>query len=175
MNREDCYILGKVTKPQGYQGKVHCFLDTDQPERYSNLESVLLEIQHELVPFFVEQISINNTNKAVIKFEGVDTEADARAIVNASLFLPLDLLPPLEGNQFYFHEILGYAVEDQNKNAIGSVQQVLDGNQNALLEIAVGEQTVLVPITDSFIGSLDRKNRVLTINLPPDYLETFLS
>ncbi len=174
MNREDCYILGKVTKPQGYQGKVHCFLDTDQPERYSKLESVLLEIQHELVPFFVESITIK-LNKAVVKFEGVDTEEDARALVNAQIFLPLDLLPPLSGKQFYFHEILGYQVQDQDNNPVGTVQQVLDGNQNALLEIAVKEQTVLVPINDSFIRSVDREQKILSINFPPDYLETFLS
>lgn len=173
MNRDDCYILGKITKIQGYQGNVYCFLDTDVPEKYSQMESVLLEIGHELVPFFIEHISIKSNNKALVKFADVDSEADALEMVNKSIYIPLSELPKLDGNKFYFHEILGFKVIDTNGRDLGEVTRVIEYPGNELLEITRGKKETLIPIRDEFLGSLNREEKILNVTLPEGFIDQF--
>ena len=56
MQKEDCYFLGKITRKHGLSGNLILKLDTDQPEIYKKLESIFVEINGLLVPFFIEKI-----------------------------------------------------------------------------------------------------------------------
>jgi 16S rRNA processing protein RimM len=54
MRKEDCYLLGKITRRHGLAGNVILKLDTDQPELYNKLESIFVEINGLLVPFLLK-------------------------------------------------------------------------------------------------------------------------
>ena len=98
METKDCFYLGKVTKPWGVKGQVVLFLDVDTPEDYAELDSAFVEIKGKLVPHFFHVDSLNG-NKAIVTFEEITAE-QAAALCGRSLYLPLDLLPKLEGNKF---------------------------------------------------------------------------
>ena len=48
---EECFQLGHISRLHGYKGAVVAFFDTDRPEAYTTLESVLIENDGELIPF----------------------------------------------------------------------------------------------------------------------------
>ena len=79
MKKEDCFYLGKISKPFGYKGEVSVFLDVDSPEEYSELEEVYVEINKRLVLYEIESIRIQ-TNKAVVRFADVTNEDVARLV-----------------------------------------------------------------------------------------------
>ncbi len=84
MTQEECYQLGKITKPFGYKGQMVFFLDVDTPEDYEELDSVFVEVKGALVPYFIKEINING-NKAVVTFEDLKAdEAQALAPVPAA-------------------------------------------------------------------------------------------
>ena len=56
MLKESCFSLGKITKLHGYKGAVILHIDSSTPEYFKDLESVLLEIGTELVPFFFAKL-----------------------------------------------------------------------------------------------------------------------
>ena len=106
MTKEECYQLGKITKPFGIKGQMVFYLDVDCPEDYADLDSAFVEVKGPLVPYFFQVDNING-NKAVVTFEDLTPE-EAQALAGHDLYLPLDLLPKLTGNQFYFHEVTGF-------------------------------------------------------------------
>ena len=87
MTKEDCYLVGKLTKTHGLKGEMAIWLDVDYPEEYEDLESILVEMKGELIPYFVEQIQIR-ANKSIIKFEDVDSIEAAQNLINCDLYLP---------------------------------------------------------------------------------------
>ncbi len=172
MKKEDCFYLGKISKPFGYKGEVSVFLDVDSPEEYSELEEVYVEINKRLVLYEIESIRIQ-TNKAVVRFADVTNEDVAR-LVGKSLFLPLEYLPELEGNNFYFHEIIGFEVEDEEKGMIGKIVGVYENTPQPLLSIEFEGKEILIPAIDSIIKEVDRSKRLMKIKAPQGLIELYV-
>lgn len=176
MNRDDVFYLGDVVKVHGFKGELGLKLDVDDPSDYKRLESVFVEINNELVPFFVDRIQIKHKGLAVVKFEGVDSEDDARILVKSKLFLPLEVLPPLEGNKFYFHEVIGFKVTDTQFGEVGTVVSINDEAAQPLMFVATAQdQEVIVPLIDSVITELKRDQEELVITAPEGLIAFYLS
>jgi len=162
--QEDCFRLGSIARLHSFKGEVSIFLDVDNPLEYQNLESVFVEYDNKLVPFFIDEIKIRNKGFAVVKFDGVDTEKKALMLLKSRLFLPLELLPELEGDDYYDFEIKGFKVIDKVLGEIGIVNSVLDIKVNPLVSIQSGETEILIPKIDQFIKEIDWDNETLQID-----------
>jgi len=175
MEKEKCYYLGKVTKPNGYLGGVNIYLDVDSPHDYDSLDAVFIEQRNSLIPFFIKKITVHNSkNTAVVYFEDIENFDDAQNIVNRHLFLPLDALPKLEGKKFYFHEIIDYQIIDHEKGLIGNCKQVLDYPNQSLFQVFYQEKEILIPVNDDIIVKVDRDKKEIHVKLPEGLLEVYL-
>jgi 16S rRNA processing protein RimM len=175
MDKKDCFYLGYTVKQIGYKGEINIQLDVDNPESYSNLGSVFIEINEQLIPFFIEKVQIRDKGQAVIKIEGVDTPIQAEELLGNSLYLPLNMLPPLTGNNFYFHEVEGFTVIDDVHGDIGIVKQVLEFPRQAVLQVLKGEKEILIPISDEFILDVNRSEKIIRTATPEGLVEMYLS
>ncbi|RMG80880.1 MAG: 16S rRNA processing protein RimM [Bacteroidetes bacterium] len=174
MKVDDCFTLGVIAKSIGLNGEVGLKLDTDNPQNYTELESVFVEINNEPVPFFIERISIDKRGYARIKFEGIDTPLKAEELIRKRLLLPLSLLPRLTGKSFYYHEVVGFTVEDTKLGTVGKITDVIETGQ-AILVVNQDEKEILIPAIDDFIVEIDRKNKVFKIQVPSDLIELYLN
>jgi len=174
MEKEQCYDLGFVSKTQGYKGMLILHLEVDFPESYCNLESVYVLKNNKLIPFFIEEISILHKGFARVKFEDVNNEEDARALVKCKLYLPIETLPALESNQFYYHEIIGFTVSDQKLGDIGIVVEHIDIPGNPQLIVLYQEKEVFVPISDTFYKGIDKDKKIIFVSLPDGLIEVNL-
>jgi len=170
----DYFYLGKITKPHGYEGKVTIFFDTDEPEEYIDLELVYLNIGGGLIPYFIEELSLLN-NKAIVSFMDVDNMEKADGLVNKEIYLPLTMLPELEGNKFYYHEIKNMVVIDENFGELGPVSAVLEYPNQAVLQVFNNQKEVLIPISDEVIKNIDRKKNEMIVNTPEGLLDIYLN
>ncbi|MCR5192750.1 MAG: ribosome maturation factor RimM [Bacteroidales bacterium] len=172
MTQDECYRLGKITKPFGFKGQVIFFLDVDSPEDYEELDSVFVEVKGALVPYFIKEINING-NKATVTFEDL-TPQEAQALVGNDLYLPLDLLPKLDGNRFYYHEVVGWHVVDDEKGDIGTIASVIDYPAQALFQIMLDDKEILIPVIDQVIVKVDRDTKTMFIHAPDGLIDLYL-
>ena len=175
MQKEDCFYLGKIVKKYSFKGEVLVKLDTDQPEIYNNLDTVFIELKNNLIPFFIERSQLHKSQLLRIKFEDVTTEEDADAIMKSELYLPLELLPKLDGNKFYFHEVIGFAIEDINFGYVGIIKGINDTTSQALFEIDRDGIEILIPLNDDFIKKLDRENKTIVVETPEGLIDLYIN
>lgn len=173
MTKDNCFELGKITKTHGLKGEVVLWLDVDFPEDYEDLESILLEERGELVPYFMESYRLSG-NRAIVKFEDIDTFEKAELMINLQAFLPLEDLPELDKNQFYYHEIIDYKVIDKNLGELGTVQTVHSMQAQDLLVMDYKGKEVLIPVISEIVLNADKEAKVLNVNLPDGLLEVYL-
>ncbi|WP_318309324.1 ribosome maturation factor RimM [Flagellimonas crocea] len=174
MRKEDCFYLGKVVSKYSFKGEVLVKLDTDEPDIYENMESVLVSLGNNLVPFFIDRCRLHKSNLLRIDFEEVKDEASADNIIGSELYLPLTMLPPLKGNQFYYHEIIGFTVMDEVHGDIGIIESVNDSASQDLFEIKKGDKELLIPVSDDIIAKVDRENKTIHVKTPEGLVDLYL-
>ena len=125
MKKDDCYFLGKITRRHGLQGNVFLKLDTDQPEMYNKLDSIFIEINGLLVPFFVAKQSWSKGDTLIISYKN-STEALVDQTIGRDVFMPLSTLPKLSGNKFYYHEVIGFEIREEDGKTCGNIVSVND-------------------------------------------------
>ncbi|GAB3920839.1 ribosome maturation factor RimM [Larkinella terrae] len=173
MTKDDCFQLGKITKTHGVRGELVFFLDVDMPELYAEMDSVLIEIRGDLVPYFIESISINR-NRGIVALESVETIEEAQKLVNCELYLPLDNLDELDEGQFYFHEIVGYLVHDEKLGDLGTVRTVYNVAPQNLISMDYKGKEVLIPVNDELTPSADKARKILHVRLPDGLVDIYL-
>lgn len=174
MTKEECFYLGRIVSKFSFKGEVLIKLDTDEPETYLEMESVLVEYGKNLVPFFVERSSLQKSNLLRVKFEDVDSEEDAEDMIKCDLYLPLDQLPELNEEQFYYHEIIGFNVEDLHYGNVGTLTGINDTTSQALFEIEKEGKQVLIPMNDQFLHKVDKKKKTIFVKTPEGLIDLYL-
>ncbi|RIV20709.1 16S rRNA processing protein RimM [Fibrisoma montanum] len=175
MTKDDCYQVGHITKTHGVNGELVIFLDVDEPSDYADLDSILLDVKGELLPYFIESIAIVKGSRAIVAFEDVDTIEQAERLINCGVFLPLENLEPIEDeDRFYFHEIVGYRVVDSREGELGIVRGVYAMNAQDLIAMDYQQKEVLIPINSDIVHTIDRANQRLNVTLPDGLLAIYL-
>jgi 16S rRNA processing protein RimM len=174
MQKEDCFYLGKIVTKYSFKGELLAKLDTDQPELYEHLDAIFVQVRNNLIPFFVESSQLHKSDLLRVKFEDVDTEGDADALIKSELYLPLKFLPKLEGNKFYYHEVIGFKITDKNFGEIGIITAINDSTAQALFEVDRNGIDILIPMNDEFIIEVNRKTQTITVETPPGLIELYL-
>lgn len=175
MQTEDCYQIGYITKTHGTKGEAILFLDVDYPEDYEGLESLFLEIKGELVPYFVQNINIQKESRAIVKFEGINSIEAAKTLVGSSAYLPDDVLEELDETTFYYHEIVGFQVEDAKLGKLGKVTGVYSMSVQDLIAMQFQGKEVLIPVNEDIVPKVNREQKTLYVNLPEGLVEIYTS
>ena len=175
MHKEDCFYLGKVVSKYSFKGEVLAKIDADEPNLYENMESVFVSIGNNLVPFFIDRCRLHKSALLRIDFEEVKDEATADRIIGAELYLPLTMLPPLTGDKFYYHEVIGFTLLDAIHGDIGTIVAINDSSSQVLFEAKKGDKELLIPITDEIVTKVDRASKTVHVITPEGLVDLYLS
>ena len=174
MRKEDCFYLGKIVRKYSFKGEVVIKLDTDEPELYQKMESVFVDIGNNLIPFFIEKSLLQKGNQLRTRFEGISNEKDAETILKSDIYLPINLLPTLTGNKFYYHEVIGFTIIDTNFGEVGVLANINDKAAQPLFEIEKDKKEIFIPMIDDFIKKVDRAHKTIEVTTPEGLIDLYL-
>lgn len=171
MELKDCYFLGTITKAHGYKGELNVHLDTDEPQAYKNLESIFIEKNGLLVPFFLKKAQLHKGNHLRILIEDFEFP---ESLIGRSIYLPLSSLPELDDNKFYYHQIIGFQMITEDDVVVGEIINVRDTTAQDLFEITSTEgKEILIPVIDDWIVSVNHNEKTISVRLPDGLLDVF--
>lgn len=164
---KDLVEFGEIRKPHGLRGdlKVHFYHPIEDFPMKG--DCIWLDNGIELTSlteFQVEHLQLNSP-QPIIKFNGVNNRDDANILRGAQLFIPRSNLPELEGDSFYYNDLIGCFLENENGEKIGTIQNVLALPGNDVLVVDYRGNEVLVPLVDEFIKLIDIENKLVIMNL----------
>lgn len=166
MKKKDCYFLGKIIKKYGVKGQLVIKLDTDDLNFYSNLEYVFIQLDNALSNFCIINRAWDSRKNLIVLFEKINSNS-AEFLIGKSVYLPLNTLPKLEGNKFYYHEVIGFFVLNQLNKTIGKIIFVNDRTVQSyfVLENNI-KKNIYIPIIDCWITKVCRKQKTIKMKLP---------
>ncbi|RAK67093.1 ribosome maturation factor RimM [Hymenobacter edaphi] len=177
MTLDESYELGYVVKTHGLRGQLVAELDVDDVADYLDVEEVFVERpagSGKLHRFEVERLTPQNGTRVLLKLRKVDRIEDAELFRGLKLFRPLEDLPELEDDQFYFHEVVGYTVVDANLGQLGTVEAFYELPEQVLLAMRYQGQEVLIPVVGELVQHADEDTRELHVTLPEGLLDIYL-
>ena len=173
MTKDTCFYVGKIVKTHGLKGEVTLRIDNEQFDEIEELNYFLLDINDKLIPYFVENITFHS-NKSFVLFQDLKTLEAANQLVGISAYLPLDLLPEKDGNDFYSHEVVDFLVIDEEKGELGKVQEIIEYPTQSLIQIVINGKEVLIPIHGDIIQDVNREEKKIYIKAPNGLIDMYL-
>ena len=174
MTKNDCFFFGKITKTHGLKGEITVKLDVANPGDFKDLRYVLIEDRGNLIPYFIENQKING-DKMIVQLQDVKKVEQAVAFMGKAVFLPNELMPELEDDDFYFQEIVGFKMVDVLKGEIGEISDVLEYPTQAVIQVMKDGKEILIPIHDDIIQKVDKKAKILTVKSPEGLIDMYLN
>ncbi len=174
MNKQSCFELGYISKPFGLKGQVSVVLDVDNPTHYKKIESVFVETDEVLIPFFISELKMDNQGRVTLHFEDISDVEQAGELKGCKLYLPLDMLPKSKGEDIYLHEYIGLQVIEDEKE-LGVITDYNEASSQIILVMEYQSKEVLFPLIDQVVTKIDKGANKIFVTLPDGLLDVYLS
>ena len=135
ITRAEITEIGTFNKPHGIQGEISAsFLcDFDEIEL---LSCIIVDEDGIFVPFFIESARPKSTAVALVKFDGIDSDAQVRHFTGKTIFaLKSDIAdddPDADDSEADAFSFIGYTMADTSHGVIGEIVDIDDSTENFL-------------------------------------------
>lgn len=162
-------VIARAVKPRGLKGEIVAELLTDFPERFENLEElVLVAPDGDRKKERLEGYWFQN-DRVILKLAGCDDVETAKELTGSEFAVPESERVPLDEDQYYDWELEGCAVRVGNET-IGTVQSIIKTGGTEILKIVdESGRERLVPLADSIVVEINTAEKLIVVD-PPDGL-----
>jgi len=172
-------VVGHLNKPHGTRGEVYIWPLTDHGvETFKPGARLTLGDEHGNVLRVPETVLEVESSRAyrrgfLVKFVGVEDRTAAEGIRDRYVLRPLSELPDKDEGEFFYHELLGMTVVTSTGERVGVVREVYELAPHHMLDVVrEGEaDTLLVPLAEFMVDSIEPETRQVVITPPPGFLD----
>jgi 16S rRNA processing protein RimM len=156
----DFVVVGKVADTFGVGGELK-IIPYAPEEVFDELRKVFFrERGGEFKEFLVEKVS-RRGKFYLLKLNGIEDRDEASLFKGARLFLPKEVLPDREEDEYYAFELEGMEVFTDRGRKLGSVERIEDTGPYSSLILNGGK--VWIPFVSQIVLSVDRTKRRITV------------
>ena len=167
IREEEVFQIGKLGKTHGVKGEISFLFDDDVFDRV-DADYLILKIDGILVPFFIEEYRFKSDSNALMKFEGINTQEQARDLTGTDVYFPRSLADSDDGT-LTWSVLVGFDIIDADSGrTVGRIASVDDSTLNILFCLDDGR---LIPASEDLIIAVDQQARSLTMHIPAGLLE----
>lgn len=169
MTREDCILLGSIAKTHGVRGELIIRTASNSFDLEQDWESIFLQIEGILVPFFISGLRPFKSDEWVVKFDWYEDKTEADKLVGYPVWVQRELMAEAEvgeEEEVFLDELVGYAFIDIASGKKGIISEYLDIPDNPLFEVKIGNEKKLVPAREELIVDVNSTKREIDFELP---------
>ncbi|MDO4262445.1 MAG: ribosome maturation factor RimM [Eubacteriales bacterium] len=157
--------VGVITSTHGIRGEVKVFPTTDDPERFLELEEVILDAggKHQLLA--IEGVKFFK-NQVILKFKGYDSINDIEKYLKKDLLVDREHAVELGENENFIADLIGMQVDTDEGEALGVLTDVLETGANDVYVVKRpdGREALLPAIRDCVLDvNVEEKRMVVHV------------
>jgi len=164
----DWVVVGRFCRPHGIKGFIRVLSFTEPRDNLLNFTPWYIKQRQGWQP--IERFNDEITHKHILtQVKGYVQREDVAALTNCEIAVPRDLLPTLDADEHYWHELMGMQVVHVNSEVLGEVSEIMMTGSNDVL-VVEGTERYLIPfLVDEVIKSVDKTTRVITVDWDLDF------
>ncbi|MGM0593869.1 MAG: ribosome maturation factor RimM [Pseudomonadota bacterium] len=106
----------------------------------------------------------------VAKLKGCDDRDTAAALMQSSIAIRREQLPAAAPDEYYWADLVGLRVSNQQGVALGTVSHLLETGANDVLVVRQGETERLIPfVLERFVTDIDLETGEMRVDWDPDF------
>lgn len=160
--------VGKIVNTHGVRGEVRVVSKTDFPEeRYKKGSVLYIFKQGQSEPLKVTVASHRQHKQFdLLTFEEINSLNEAEHLKESILKVEKENLGSLDEGEFYFHQIIGCEVYDEEDKLIGQIKEILTPGANDVWVIGrKGKKDALIPYIPSVVKNIDISSKTVHIEV----------
>jgi 16S rRNA processing protein RimM len=165
----DLVIMGRIVAPYGVFGWLKVLPDTEMLDGLLDYKTWWLGKDDNWRELVVESAKIHN-DVLVVKLQGLDDRDAAFACKGKQIAVPRALLPKLEGDEYYWSDLIGLAVKNQQNVDFGKITDVFATGANDVIAVKSDkEHERLIPFTPQVILEVDIAAKTMLVDWDAEF------
>ncbi|HHF7373565.1 ribosome maturation factor RimM [Legionella bozemanae] len=167
-NQENWIVIARFGRPHGVKGfvTVHSFTEPrDNVLKYADWHAF---INNKWQP--IKLLRAEAQNKAIIvQIEGYPEREHVAHLTNIEIAVQQEQLEKLEPGEYYWHQLIGMNVINQQGELFGKVIEIIPTGANDVLVVEGSKRHLIPYLPSKFILDIDTKQQIITVDWDMDF------
>ncbi|AYW44571.1 ribosome maturation factor RimM [Tetragenococcus koreensis] len=165
--------VGKIVNTQGIKGEVRVISQTDFPEERYKKGAKLSAFVKGKEPIELT-VASHRKHKSfdLLTFEGYPSINDVEILRDSMLMVQKNDLSDLNEHEYYYYEIIGLEVYEENGEKLGQVKEILSPGANDVWVVQrKNKPDALIPFISSVVKKIDLTEQKVYVEIPEGLLD----
>lgn len=160
------FVAGEIIKTRGLRGCVKVLTFLESPDIFNRLDFAFVEVSPgQKTRFGLRKVDFSG-KFVFMELDGVSDVDAARKMVGCKVLLPRDQLGELAQDEYFWSDIVGLTVCDEQLGELGTITSVFPTGSNDVYVCQGGSREIMIPALAHVILKIDLEQGVMTVRLP---------
>lgn len=162
---EEWILVGTLFRTHGIRGEVKVYPLTDTPERFLDLNDVVIEdASGQRHNARIDRVRFQQ-DRLILHFAGKDRIEEIEPFVKGHILIHRSQAVPLAEGRYYHADIIGLSVVTEAGETLGSIEEILETGSNDVYVVRRGKKEVLVPAIEEVVRKIDLEQGTMVIHV----------
>ena len=170
-NMEQFLRVGVISSTHGIRGEVKVYPTTDDPERFLDLDEVILYTGREHKILEIEGVKFFK-NQVILKFKGYDNINDIEKYLKKDLLVDREHAVELGENENFIADLIDMEVVTDEGKVLGTLTDVIETGANDVYAVKTPEgKEILLPAIRDCILDVNVDEKRMTVHVMEGLLD----
>ena len=170
-NMEQFLRVGVISSTHGIRGEVKVYPTTDDPERFLELDEVILDTGREHKILEIEGVKFFK-NQVILKFKGYDNINDIEKYLKKDLLVDREHAVELGENENFIADLIDMEVVTDEGKVLGTLTDVIETGANDVYAVKTPEgKEILLPAIRDCILDVNVDEKRMTVHVMEGLLD----
>ena len=170
-NMEQFLRVGVISSTHGIRGEVKVYPTTDDPERFLELDEVILDTGREHKILAIEGVKFFK-NQVILKFKGYDNINDIEKYLKKDLLVDREHAVELGENENFIADLIDMEVVTDEGEVLGTLSDVIETGANDVYAVKTPEgKEILLPAIRDCILDVNVDEKRMTVHVMEGLLD----
>ena len=170
-NMEQFLRVGVISSTHGIRGEVKVYPTTDDPERFLDLDEVILDTGREHKILEIEGVKFFK-NQVILKFKGYDNINDIEKYLKKDLLVDREHAVELGENENFIADLIDMEVVTDEGKVLGTLTDVIETGANDVYAVKTPEgKEILLPAIRDCVRDVNVDEKRMTVHVMEGLLD----